>query len=277
MSLLQAAIIYATCGWAVLPCDPRGKVPLNANGSRGASADHAIVESWWRKWPTANVGIATGRASGLVVLDVDNANGKQGDRSLVALTKRGYLPETLTSRTGSGGAHLFFQVPDGERVANSQSKLGPGLDIRGDGGYVVAPPSIHANGKRYRWVRSDAAPALFPNWVMAELRPKARPLPAPLQQAHVGDVSTRLEQASRYVAKMPEAISGSGGHDALWAVALVLVRGFDLSTDAAFSLLAREYNPRCQPPWSEWELRHKLEDATRSTSTPGYLINRRTT
>jgi hypothetical protein len=101
-------------------------------------------------WPDANVAIATGMESGIFVLDIDPRHG--GDKSLEMLENQyGSLPATLKSKTGNGGWHLFFRHP-GTPIPNLISKIGSGLDIRGDGGYVVAPPSLHQSGAYYQWI-----------------------------------------------------------------------------------------------------------------------------
>jgi putative DNA primase/helicase len=111
----------------------------------------ATILRWSSEWPNANVGIATGSKSGTFVLDVDPRNG--GDESLEALQQDiGELPETVTVRTESGGRHFYFQFGDTDTFRNSASKLGPGLDIRAEGGFVVAPPSLHISGNRYAWI-----------------------------------------------------------------------------------------------------------------------------
>ena len=102
-------------------------------------------------WSDANVAIRTGVVSGLVALDVDLAKG--GPNSLRLLVQSHEpLPGTVESLTGGGGQHILFQYP-GESILNSTAKLGPGIDIRGDGGYIITPPSLHASGRRYEWDR----------------------------------------------------------------------------------------------------------------------------
>ena len=152
----QAALARADEGYAVFPaygivdgvctcrkgssCDSPGKHPIPRNGLKAATTDRAQIRKWWRRHPEANICIRTG--NGVVVLDVD---------SLKSLTKleeeHGPIPETLTVRTGGGGLHYFFRTD--RSIRNSVSKIGPGIDIRGEDGYVVTSPSLHASGQRY--------------------------------------------------------------------------------------------------------------------------------
>lgn len=116
MNLLHAALDYAAAGLPVLPCD--GKVPRNRGGLTNASADVDVVAEWWRRWPSANVGVVTGSASGFSVLDVDGAAGL---RSLAELERAHGALKTAQVLTGSGGRHYWFRAPDGLR--NSAGKL----------------------------------------------------------------------------------------------------------------------------------------------------------
>ena len=130
------------------PTAPKpGKHPRSRHGVRDASADAAEIRAWWSTWPHANVGVATGR---LVILDVDGAAGRA---TLAATPAR---PRAAAAharrRPPAADAHLYFRA-DAHRVGNSAGRLGAGLDVRGRGGYVVAPPSLHADGHRYRWTR----------------------------------------------------------------------------------------------------------------------------
>ena len=123
------------------------------------------INNWWQKWPDANIGLATGKASGFFVLDVDPRHG--GKESLQKLVKKnGILPKTLASSTGGGGYHLFFNEPE-IRVGNRANIL-PGLDIRGDGGYIVAPPSFHKSGMQYSWIKdfADSPISDAPLWLL---------------------------------------------------------------------------------------------------------------
>lgn len=151
MTLLEGAISLAqTQGYCVIPV-ARSKIPLVRNWPSLATTDLDTIEAWWSVWPNANVGIATGAKSGFWALDVDPKNG--GLESLDAIRdKLDVNSSTPIVRTGGGGLHFYFRYDPARPVGNTASRLGPGLDTRGDGGYVVAPPSIHASGNAYEWV-----------------------------------------------------------------------------------------------------------------------------
>lgn len=223
------------------------------------------------EWRAATgIGLLTGARAGYFVLDVDGA---RGAASLAALeAQHGALPTTWVSRTGGGGMHFFFRWPSFV-VRGSAGKLGPGLDVRGEGGQVVVPPSAHPSGTTYEWQLAPWAlqpPPDAPAWLLDLLRPKPELVSVP--SPRLSDGSDVLKRASAYLAKIPGAIEGSGGSNDAWKAALAVVRGFALSESDAYALLAAEYNPRCTPPWSEKELRHKVKDASQKASvTWGYL------
>jgi bifunctional DNA primase/polymerase-like protein/primase-like protein len=155
-------------GMAVFPVKPN-KHPLTQHGCLDGTKDQAFTNSWWTKWPTANIAIATGKPSGIFVLDVDPDKG--GEVELQKLEKEhGELPPTVEVITGRGGRHLYFLRPTFEGapvIRNSESKVGDGLNIRGEGGYVVAPPSVHENGRTYAWsVDTATAFAEAPLWLL---------------------------------------------------------------------------------------------------------------
>lgn len=165
---------HCTCGNA--ECKRPGKHPIGKlvpQGLKNASLDPEIVTNWWRLAPYANIGIPTGALSGLVVLDVDTA--KYGDDSLFDLTQRfGPLPFTVMALTGGGGMHYLFAHPGPHlKIRNSVENLGPGLDVRGDGGYIVVAPSSHISGRHYTWEASchpkDVQPAPLPDWLLERL------------------------------------------------------------------------------------------------------------
>lgn len=205
--LLEAAISYAARGWYVFPlygpgkstlcecgdaaCAQAAKHPRIKGGFHGATVDTGQIREWWAKWPRANIGIACGK-SRLVVLDVDPRHG--GDGSLSELVKRhsgalGALSQatqalvaTLTSDTGGGGTHYLYTAPEGAPIRNKANLDGlAGLDVRGDGGYIVASPSLHVSGARYQWQDASILPSALPDWLLSVLRRKeSQPLREPL-------------------------------------------------------------------------------------------------
>jgi len=156
-------------------CDSPGKHPVEKRGFHKATTDPEAIESWWATtvW---NIGIRTGDLSGLVVLDVDPRHG--GDRSLSELEgQHGPLPTTWRSLTGGNGQHILFAHPGGY-IKSIAGAFGPGLDIKADGGFIVAPPSLHISGRRYA-ISPDHHPenvelAPLPDWLMAGLNIKLR-------------------------------------------------------------------------------------------------------
>ena len=158
----QAAIEWARAGFAVFPCKPRGKEPLTKHGYKDATRDTAEARQWWGKWPDANIGLVTGRENEIAVIDVD---GLEGEKRLALLEEKfGKLPPTLRGKTGNG-KHLIFSTP--EDCGPVPCGAADGLDIRGDRGYVIAPPSVHPNGKAYEWdEQSPEDFALAPPWLL---------------------------------------------------------------------------------------------------------------
>jgi Bifunctional DNA primase/polymerase, N-terminal/Primase C terminal 1 (PriCT-1) len=182
--MLDAAVAMAESGWSIFPCHwpvwkddlvmcscgkkdcaNRGKHPRTPHGFLDATTDVDRIARYWHLCPEANIGLATGQKNNITVLDVDPRHA--GDRSLAALVARhGDLPETWRSRTGSGGEHIIFEYVAG--VGSSANKLGAGLDIRGDGGLIIAPPSRHETGRHYGWI-NDGPIAEAPGWLAAML------------------------------------------------------------------------------------------------------------
>lgn len=161
VTLLEAAVGYARRGWKVHPLKPRSKNPNSQHGSLDATSDVELIRDWWERHPNDNIGLATGY--GFFVLDIDTK--ASGHLWLESVD----LPPTISQRTGSGGTHFLFAGPP--TVPNSSSKIAPGVDIRGKGGYIVAPPSIHPNGDIYRWIDCDTdipldEPAAAPEWLL---------------------------------------------------------------------------------------------------------------
>ena len=167
MSMLEKALQFAGMGWPVFPCNVE-KRPVVEGGFLAASVDPSRVEEWWNKYPNASIGSPTGPimgAEGAFVLDVDLPEGPGSLAGLEALYGR--LPETVEQRTGSGGRQLFFKWPsDGRDIRNSAGKIGADLDVRGDGGYVILPPSGHPSGGHYQWMTSGVGLADAPEWLL---------------------------------------------------------------------------------------------------------------
>lgn len=160
---LQDAIEYGKHGFAVFPLLPRSKAPATSGGFHDASKEESAIRALWGNRTNCNLGIATGDISGFWVLDIDIEKG--GEESLAALEdKYGSLPDTLVSKTGGGGKHYLFKIPKGIRIPCTINKLAKGIDTRGSGGYIAAPPSVHPNGAKYEWVQNDIVDA--PNWLI---------------------------------------------------------------------------------------------------------------
>jgi putative DNA primase/helicase len=163
-TLLFEALAYASKGWKVFPlyepipdgtcsclkskCKHAGKHPRTSNGFKDATTDAVTIQKWWSSWPNANIGIATGSLSEIVVVDVDGDKG--GFNTWKELKNTLGDIKTLTSFTGNG-FHLFFIYPGDMGLKSKSNALGNGVDIKADGGYVVVPPSLHENGVRYIW------------------------------------------------------------------------------------------------------------------------------
>lgn len=195
--LLAAALRRARLGRPVFPCNAR-KRPLTARGFCDASSDPERVRAWWSQWPDALIGMPTGAASGLVVLDLDRKDGLDGVGAFCALRAGREAPVGLMVRTRSGGLHFYMRAPEGRRVPCSAGRLAPGVDVRGDGGYVIVPPS-----PGYA-VAGRAPPALPPGWLFdlfdRPASPKVLPEPGGLE----GRLCRRLAGLVRVAARAAE-------------------------------------------------------------------------
>jgi P4 family phage/plasmid primase-like protien len=258
--MLDWALRYIGLGWAVLPL--KGKLPLVEHGLTEATLNEAQVRAWWSKWPWANIGLVTGGA--FFVLDIDIK--KDGEETWDALRMRygGAAVDTLEAVTGSGGRHIFFAMP-GEEVASSQKpvasirnsveRLGPGLDIRGVGGYVVASPSVHPETKRrYSWaddgwgsvmVPGEQAIAAAPAWLLKLIQEAAQRPPS-----------------SSSSNSIPEKLGKGQRNDKLFRLGSSLrARGFE--EDEIFASLVILNKTRCEPPLDEAELRVIAQSAAK--------------
>jgi len=245
-TIAGAALRYLARGWSVLPLRGHDKRPLiRWEPLQTARPSVADVTGWYRRWPDANVGIVTGEISNLVVLDVDPKHG--GDEALERLQKRfGPMPQTVEATTGGGGRHLYFAHP-GVHVRN-RAGLAQGIDLRGDGGYVVAPPSVHPSGQRYAWSpgRSPAemSPAPLPRWLLRTFGVRTGRSLAEWQRL-VHDGVARGQRNS--------TIASLTGH-LLW-------HGID--PDVALELLLAWNRMRCRPPLDDAEAAQVVKNIVR--------------
>lgn len=269
--MLRAALAYYQLGWSVIPlhsvhngactclngpnCQDKGKHPRVAwTEYQTQRADELQIRRWWKKWPDANIGIVTGAVSGIVVLDVDVPKGEDTLRE-----GRYHLPPTPTSRTGSGGLHYVYKHPGGD-CRNFAGKIGktilPNVDFRGDGGLFVAPPSLHASGRRYEWLLSplDVEIAEAPEWLVKLIREQA--------------ATHAIREASRLAPEDWETDIPEGQRNTeLTRRAGALLAGGRMSPSEALTMLLAWNERHCKPPLPESEVRQIVESiAARETA-----------
>jgi putative DNA primase/helicase len=247
-SRLAAALVCAAHNLTVFPlwwpvhgvcqcpagrrCHSPGKHPLVTGWQRAAATDPATITRWWTKWPDANIALACG-PSGLLALDIDPRHG--GDETLNDLVAAyGPLPLTVEAISGGGGRHIFYAAPAG--ITNAS--LFVGIDIRADGGYVVAAGSDHVSGGTYEWEVSshpdDVPIALPPPWLL--------------------DLLTRQPAKATTAPPFPARIPEGRRHD--WLVSLAgTLRRRGASAEELFACLTVFNDSRCDPPLSDAELR----------------------
>lgn len=195
--MLAAALDFIRRGIPVFPVSAKTKKPTTRNGFKDATTDEAQVRSWWTNGPGNMIGIPMGPRSGmwLVDADIDPAKGLDGPKELAQLTAQyGPLPETLASSTPRGGSHFYFRW-NRVNIRNSASKVGPGLDVRGDGGYSIVPPSARTDGTLYRWRGNVTEPAEAPQWLVDKALRASKPKRARLTTATATPSSSPRDQA----------------------------------------------------------------------------------
>jgi hypothetical protein len=246
---LAVALAYAGRGWSVVPLVAHGKRPLVRWAPyQRQPADPARIRAWFQDNPDANLGIVTGAVSGLMVLDIDPQH--DGDDSLSDLEHRhGPLPETIEALTGGGGRHIYFRHPGGS-VRNLVG-LVPGIDLRADGGLVVAPPSVHPSGRRYAWEVShhpdDTDLAAPPGWLLRLIRETAGTAGHPLAHWR-GLVKAGVAEGERN-----STVASFAGH-LLW-------HGVD--PEVVLDLLLCWNATRCRPPLSDDEVARTVDSIAR--------------
>lgn len=260
--LHTAALQWAAAGFHVFPCRVGRKEPASENGLNDATTDVARIDAWWTENPDFNVGCAP-HMSGNSVLDADPPLGMD---TLAELEKaHGALPKTLVITTPRGGLHLWF---DGI-IPSTAQKLGPKLDTRGQGGYVLVPPSIIAAGEYKNnptggsyAVKDESAIAEIPAWIGARIAEARDRLSAATDDLDTPDAIRRVRATlERLVAGGDVAIEGGGGDDRTFRLCCEVL-DLGVSHDTAHSLISAIWNPACVPPWTDEELRTKIDNAS---------------
>lgn len=272
MKLFNYVLTYLTRGLPLFPCGP-DKKPLTPHGFKDASRDADVIRDWWKRWPEALIGLPTGEGSGIVVLDVDQdqATGKDGEASLAKLfADRGVsLPSTRVAKTPRGGRHLYFKHP-GCRVPSRVNWPAASLDVRGDGGYVIMPPSRSEVGE-YAWLANVESAAL-PHWlkellVQEAVDPTAQP-------------ATRAAQARRAVPRWADDLECSGApsgeRNAQTFKLACQFRDSGLTENEAAERIVG-FASRCSPPLPLAEALTAVRSAfTQPPRPPANVLRRRT-
>lgn len=244
--MLDYALEYARMGMAVFPVN-RLKKPYIINGFLKATTDEAQIETWWNTWPDANIGIATGKLSNgicVIDLDLDEEKGKNGIKTLrdwEAL--HGTFPPSWLAITGRGGWHYYFKA---DEEVKCRINMLPGIDIRGDGGYIVAPPSIHSNGNQYRWSNN--------------LSPYE--IPIQLMDDNIKYLLHHQDTALKPVYVAPDKIPEGERNGMLFKFACMM-QSKGVSDQTVFAATKSENETKCNPPLSEKEVYVIVKSALR--------------
>lgn len=251
---LEKAIPYAEAGWYIFPAFYDGTHKGCIAWGEGASNQVADLQKWAAEYPSCYFCVHL-KKSGVVVVDIDDKNNKNGSETLNQLCEiHGQLPETLVSTTPSGGWHLYFQGT----CAVGANKLGTGVDVA-----VMTPlPNQTAPGKGEYLLSNQATPAPLPGWIMqvagaAGSRAEDRDI-----DMTEPDLAVNITRATTWLQHhSPEATEGSGGDHTTYTVACTL-RDMGIAQETAFRLMLDHWNPtRAHPPWSPEELQHKVYNA----------------
>lgn len=237
---VEAALDYLKHGWAVVPAGKGAKRPIvRWQRFQHQMPDEKLVKGWYQRWPEANIAIVTGEISGIVVIDIDPVHG--GTETLAEMERRhGALPATVEAVTGGGGRHIYFAHPGHE--VHSRVALAPGIDIRGDGGCIIVPPSTHPSGRRYRWV-SQRAPGQI----------AFAPLPGGLEQPRFSAIARHGHPLAYWRALVQEGVQEGRRNSTIASFAgHLLWHGVD--ADVAMELLLTWNKIRCRPPLCDEEV-----------------------
>lgn len=259
-AILQAALDYAVAGFSVIPVKVEDKAPYTDNGLSGATTDPEVIRLWWKRWPRANVAIVTGKPSGnrfAIDVDIKPNEGKHGDQELLKWqAQHGDFPNTVQAVTGSGGLHYWFHCDQIAQYKNKVNAL-PGIDIRGDGAYVVAPPSVYEDGRIYQWendvsiLDDEIAEANDSVIELLKLNPK---------------FTKGREKKSQY--KSLTVIEKGHRQDALMSLQGSLVN-LNLTTEAIKAAVREENESKCDPPMTEEELEKEIFPFLNRNTEPG--------
>lgn len=249
-SVRRSALAYASRGLRVLlihgikngrctcgkpDCRSPGKHPITSGGVHDATTDRSQIKALFKQFPDANIAIATGSDSNLLVLDIDPRNGG-GESLTLNLEDLGKLPKTVAANTGGDGRHIYFEWPEGSDIRTRHGNvLGSGIDVQADGAYIVAPPSLHISGRRYRFRKGRSFDDL-----------EIKPLPAawlariaaPLEKAKNPVLATPSTDQKFYEGKRNQELTSLAGK----------LRNTGLSDQALMEALIKENESRCVPP-----------------------------
>lgn len=260
MNILQQALELAERGFHVFPCEARGKLPAIKDFPNRATRDPIQVQKWFGG-KERNIGISTtkfGDDKALVVVDVDNKNGKNGDESILTLELEGFeLPVSFEQATPTGGRHIVYVADQPHK--QGVDVLGSGLDIRSRGGYIVGVGSL-IEGKPYTQLGERNMPVAAPDWLLLRLGvdlPRSSVDRIPLAGVDADRAETR---AIEYLKTAPVSVENEGGDLTAFKVACK-VKDFGCTYAQAFDVLWNNWNERCSPPWSMEGLTEKVRNA----------------
>ena len=231
----------STCSCGRLGCSSVGKHPRTPHGVHDATKDLTQIREWWSQWPDANIGVATGAVSGLIVVDIEPSN--DGNSTFHDLAQA-YKSEiaSVRARTGGGGRHLYYTYQETPLLA----KPGSGIDVKADGGYVAVAPSLHVSGKRYAWltwIGPDAALRPVPRWVLDRGR---------------GEPYSGKKQAIN-----PKQVLHEGERDNELIRIAGQQRQFGYSEAEIYALLEAHNRMFCEPPLPDVDIRRLAHSSMR--------------
>lgn len=244
---LRAALAYAgRLRWPAFPLKPHSKDPITTHGFKDATLDEKIIRGWWTRWPDANVGLPTGIH--FWVLDIDPRNGGEESRALL-VARHGALSDTIRQMTGGGGSQWLYAMPDQQKIG-CHTAVWPGIDVKAEGGYIVAPPSIHpSTGRKYEWdtaKRSILEEALVPAdaWLIQEIMAATN---------HQGE-GERFE--------LPEKILKGAQHKTLFQMGCAM-RAKNCGYEEILAALWQVNQNRCEAPGPRANIEKLARDITR--------------